>query len=143
MLLAILLSLLAALAWGASAIFVRLGLRHMRSTTGTVVSLAAGVLFVGLLTFALYRFEMFALPASVYAWIILLGIINYPLGRLLNFKGVQLAGVGRTAPILAGAPVVAATLGVALGGETITSPIALGIAAIVAGVVLVVSERTS
>lgn len=115
----------------------------MRSTTGTVVSLAAGVLFVGLLTFALYRFEMFALPASVYAWIILLGIINYPLGRLLNFKGVQLAGVGRTAPILAGAPVVAATLGVALGGETITSPIALGIAAIVAGVVLVVSERTS
>lgn len=143
MLLAILLSLLAAFAWGASSIFVRLGLQHMRSTTGTVVSLASGVLLVGLITFALFRLDMFALPATVYAWIILLGLINYPLGRLLNFKGVQLAGVSRTAPILAGAPLVAATLGVALGDETITIPIALGIAAIVAGVVLVVSERTS
>ncbi|MFH1140148.1 MAG: EamA family transporter [Chloroflexota bacterium] len=143
MLLAILLSLLAAVAWGASSIFVRLGLQHMRSTTGTVVSLASGVALVGLLTFALYRFEMFDLPASVYAWIILLGLINYPLGLLLNFKGVQLAGVGHTAPILAGAPLVAVTLGVALGDETITIPIALGIAAIVAGVVVVVSERTS
>lgn len=123
--------------------FVRLGLQHMRSTTGTVVSLASGVVPFGLITFALYRFEMFALPASIYAWIILLGLINYPLGRLLNFKGVQLAGVSRTAPILAGAPLVAATLGVALGGEKITFLIALGIASIVAGVVLVVSERTN
>ena len=143
MLLAILLSLLAAVAWGIGAIFVRLGLRHMRSTTGTVISLASGGSVVGLITFALYGNEMFTLPATVYAWIILLGLINYPMGRLLNYQGVQLAGVSRTAPILAGAPLVAATLGVVLGGETITFTIAVGIAAIVAGVVLVVSERTS
>ena len=143
MLPAILLALLAAFAWGTSAIFVRLGLRHMRSTTGTVISLASGGSLVGLITFALYGNEMFTLPATVYAWIILLGLINYPMGRLLNFTGVQLAGVSRTAPILAGAPLVAATLGVFLGGETITFTIAVGIAAIVAGVVLVVSERTS
>ncbi|MBI4435622.1 EamA family transporter, partial [Candidatus Uhrbacteria bacterium] len=87
--------------------------------------------------------EMFSLPASVYAWIVLLGLINYPLGRLLNFKSVQLAGVSRTAPILAGAPLVAATLGVTLGDETITLAIGLGIAAIVVGVALVVSEKTS
>jgi len=134
---------MAAFAWGASSIFVRLGLQHMRSTTGTVVSLVSGVALVGLVTFALNGFEMFSLPASVYAWIILLGLLNYPLGRLLNFKSVQLAGVSRTAPILAGAPLVAATLGVTMGNEKITFLIALGIAAIVAGVVLVVSERTS
>ena len=115
----------------------------MRSTTGTVISLASGGSVVGLITFALYGNEMFTLPATVYAWIILLGLINYPMGRLLNYQGVQLAGVSRTAPILAGAPLVAATLGVVLGGETITFTIAVGIAAIVAGVVLVVSERTS
>ncbi len=113
----------------------------MRSTTGTVVSLASGGSLFGIITFAIYGSEMFALPATVYAWIILLGLINYPLGRLLNFTGVQLAGVSRTAPILAGAPLVAATLGVVLGNETITFTIALGIAAIVAGVMLVVSER--
>lgn len=114
----------------------------MRSTTGTVVALASGVVLFGLLTFALYGSSMFALPATVYAWIILLGLINYPLGWLLNFKGVQLAGVSRTAPILAGTPLLAAILGVTLGNERITLLIALGIAAIVAGVVLVVSERT-
>lgn len=139
--LAILLSLLAAVTWGASSVFARLGLQHMRSTTGTVVSLAAGVVMVGALALALYGGEMFSLPAIAYAWFALLGVISYPLGRLLNFAGVRLAGVGKTTPILAGAPLVAATLGVLLGGESLTLPLALGLGAIVTGVVLIVTAR--
>lgn len=141
MTLAILLALLAAVSWGASSVLARLGLQHMRSTTGTVISLVAGVVVVGALAWALYGAEMFALPAVTYAWFVLLGLISYPLGRLLNFAGVRLAGVGRATPILAGAPLVAATLGVVLGGETVTLSLALGTGAIVAGVVLIVTER--
>ena len=114
----------------------------MRSSTGTVVSLAAGFLMVGTIALILYGGELFTLPIAALAWFALLGLINYPLGRFLNFTGVHLAGVSRTAPILSATPLVAVTLGVVLGGETLTPAIALGIAAIVGGLVLILTERT-
>ena len=89
------------------------------------------------------RWRDVALPAVAFAWFALLGLINFPLGRFFNFTGVHLAGVSRTAPVLAGAPLVAMTLGITLGGETLTPLIALGTAAIVGGVVLIVSERAA
>ena len=141
--LAIVFALLAATGWGASAIFARLGLQHMRSTTGTVVSLAAGVVMVGTLALLVHRDIMFTLPAVALLWFLLLGTINYPLGRYFNFLGVHLAGVTRAAPILSAAPVVAVILGVTLGGESLTPFIALGTAAIIGGVVLIVTERTA
>lgn len=113
----------------------------MRSTTGTVVSLASGVLMVGAITLILYGSEMFALTAGALAWFALLGLVNYPLGRFFNFVGVHLAGVSRTAPILSAATLVASALGITLGGETLTPAIALGTVAIVGGVVLILSER--
>ena len=140
MLLAIFFALMAATGWGIGAIFVRLGLQHMRSTTGTVVSLTAGVLVIGALALIFQWDQMFSLPAVAFFWFVLLGVINYPLGRLFNFTGVHLAGVGRAAPILSGAPLVAATLGITLGGETMTFLIALGTAAIIGGIVIILTE---
>ena len=115
----------------------------MRSTTGTVVSLAAGVVTVGTLALAVNGDIMFALPAAAFLWFLLLGTINYPLGRYLNFTGVHLAGVSRASPILAAAPIVAVILGITLGGETLTPFIALGTVLIIGGVVLIVTERTA
>ena len=143
MTLAIVFALLAAVGWGAGAVFARLGLQHMRSTTGTVVSLAAGVVMVGSLALAGNRDIMFTLPAVALLWFLLLGTINYPLGRYFNFLGVHLAGVSRASPILAAAPVVAVILGITLGGESLTPFIALGTVLIIGGVVLIVTERTA
>ena len=140
---AIVFALLAAVGWGAGAVFARLGLQHMRSTTGTVVSLAAGVVMVGTLALAVNRDIMFALPVVAFLWFLLLGTINYPLGRYFNFLGVHLAGVSRASPILAAAPVVAVILGITLGGESLTPFIALGTVFIIGGVVLIVTERTA
>mgnify|MGYP001320862773 CR=1 FL=1 len=98
---------------------------------------------ISAITFTIYGNEMFALPAAAFAWFALLGLINYPLGRFLNFTSVRLAGVARASPILASAPLVAVALGVVLGGEALTPFIALGGAIIVGGVVLIVSERVA
>jgi transporter family protein len=139
--LAIVFALLAAVGWGTGAVFARLGLQHMRSTTGTVVSLAAGVVMVGSLALAVNRDIMFTLPVVALLWFLLLGTINYPLGRYFNFLGVHLAGVSRASPILAAAPVVAVILGITLGGESLTPFIGLGTVLIIGGVVLIVTER--
>jgi len=141
--LAIVFALLAAVGWGTGAVFARLGLQHMRSTTGTVVSLAAGVVMVGSLALAVNRDIMFTLPVVALLWFLLLGTINYPLGRYFNFLGVHLAGVSRASPILAAAPVVAVILGITLGGESLTPFIGLGTVLIIGGVVLIVTERTA
>ena len=141
MTLAIVFALLAAVGWGTGAVFARLGLQHMRSTTGTVVSLAAGVVMVGSLALAVNRDIMFTLPVVALLWFLLLGTINYPLGRYFNFLGVHLAGVSRASPILAAAPVVAVILGITLGGESLTPFIGLGTVMINVGVVLIVTER--
>lgn len=143
MALAIVFALLAAVGWGAGAVFARLGLQHMRSTTGTVVSLAAGVATVGTLALAVNRDIMFTLPVVTLLWFLLLGTINYPLGRYFSFLGVHLAGVSRASPILAAAPVVAVILGITLGGESLTPFIAMGAVLIIGGVVLIVTERTA
>ncbi|MBI4340262.1 MAG: EamA family transporter [Chloroflexi bacterium] len=142
MALAIALALLAAASWGASAIFVRLGLQHMSSKTGTVVSLASGTLFIGAIALAVYGRDLFAFSAIALLWFTVLGVINFPLGRLLNFSGVQLAGVSRSAPILASATLFSVGLGVLVGGEELSLLIALGTLAIVGGVVLIVTQRS-
>lgn len=139
---AVLFALLAATGWGSSAIFARLGLQHMRSNTGTVVSLAVGAPIMAVMTLVFYGPDAFALPIVALFWIFVLGVLNFPLGRLLNFTGVRLAGVSRAAPILAAAPLVAVTLGLLLGGESMNLLIGLGSACIIGGVVLIVSQRS-
>ena len=81
----------------------------------------------------------FALSSTAIGWIALLGLLNYLLGRFLNFNSIRLAGVSRAAPLLAVAPLVAVTLGVLLGGESLSPLIALGTLTIVGGVVLIVT----
>ena len=142
MTLAIILALLAAVGWGTSAVLVRVGLQNISSTTGTVISLASGTLLIGTIALLVNGGNAFLVSGVGLAWIALLGLINYPLGRFLNFNGLRLAGVSRASPMLAAAPLVAVTLGVLLGGETLNPLMGLGAIAIFGGIVLIVTERT-
>ena len=141
MTLAIILALLAAVGWGTSAVLVRVGLQNISSTTGTVISLASGTLLIGTIALLVNGGNAFLVPAVGLGWIALLGLINYPLGRFLNFYGQSLAGVSRTSPLLAAAPLVSVTLGVLLGGESLNLFIGLGAISIFGGIVLIVTER--
>ena len=141
MTLAIILALLAAVGWGTSAVLVRAGLHNISSTTGTVISLISGTLLIGTIALVVNGGNAFLIPAVGLAWIALLGLINYPLGRFLNFTGISLAGVSRASPMLAAAPLVAVALGVLLGGESLNPLIGLGAISIFGGIVLIVTER--
>ncbi len=139
--LGITLGLLAALGFGASAIFVRLGLEHMRATTGTLVSLVVGTVVTLALALVFSWDEVFALSSVALLWLLLAGVINFPLGRLLNFTGVHLAGVSRSTTLVGASPLFATITAVTLGGETVTLPVLLGTLAIIGGLALIVSQR--
>ena len=143
MTLAIIFALLAALGWGISAIFVRLGLQNLSATTGTALSLAVGTILIGVVSVTVHGTEAFRLTPTDLTWIVLLGILNYVFGRYLNFNSVNLAGVSRSAPLLASAPLVAVALGILFGGETVNVYILLGTLSIFTGVTLVATTGSS
>ena len=139
--LGILLAGLAAASWGAAAIFARLGLQYMRPTTGTLFSLFAGFLLLSAIALPLHWDDILLLPAIAFLWLFLLGLLNFPLGRLLNYSAVRLAGVARATPVLSIAPLFAIALAVLFTGEELTPLLFAGTLAIVAGIALIVSER--
>ncbi len=135
------LGLCAALGFGTSPIFARLGLRYMRPTTGTLVSLIVGTAITMSLALLFHLEEVFALSGFAFVWFLLSGVMNFPLGRLLNFVSVDMAGVYRATPIIGASPLFATALALTVGGESINAPTLLGTLSIIAGVMVVLSQR--
>ena len=139
--LGILFALLAAFSWAVAAIFVRLGLQQMRSTTGTVISLVIGLVLIMTLAMAIHWDVIIGLSAGIFFWFLLSGFLNFPLGRFLNYASVQRLGVNRAIPIIGISPLFASAYAVLLLGEEITAPLILGTLTIIGGVALIVSAR--
>jgi uncharacterized membrane protein len=139
--LGIVLSLMAAVGFGSTAVFARLGLEHMRATTGTLVSLIVSSVIALAIALSLHGSEIFGLGGTVLAWLALAGVLSFPLGRLLNYTGISLAGVSRASPIVGTAPLFATVLALSIGGESMNMPILLGTVSIIAGVSLILSQQ--
>lgn len=137
----VVLGLSAALGFGSSAIFARLGLQYLRPTTGTFVSLFVGSVITITLAFIFHFDEILVLSGFAFIWFFLSGLINFPMGRLLNFTAVSLAGVNRATPIIGASPLFAAALALTIGGEDISIGILLGTILITLGLALVLSQR--
>ena len=139
--LGVILGLTAALGFGASAVFARLGLQHLRSSTVTLLSLIVGTTITMSIAFALHSGEIFALSGVAFLWFLLLGAITFPLGRYLNYTGVSFAGVSRASAIIGASPMFAVILAVTLTGESVNAPILLGTFFIIGGLALILSQR--
>ena len=139
--LGILFALTAAMAWAAGAIFARLSLLHLRSSTGTIVSLIVGVAVVMSLVLLFYRDYVGALSGAIFLWFALSGLLQSLLGRFLNYSSVQRIGVSRALPIIGAAPLFATLFAVLFTGEQLTLPLLAGTTAIIGGVALIVSSQ--
>jgi uncharacterized membrane protein len=135
------LALSAAVGFGTAAVFARLGLQHMRSTTGTLVSVIVGTIIVMTLALVIHWDAILALAGVAFLWFLLSGSINFPVGRLLNFTSVSLAGVSKSAPIVGSSPLFATALAITVGGESINAPILVGTFAIIGGMTLILTQR--
>ena len=129
-------ALLAALGWGADSVLARQGLRSMPPALATGISLCAS-LTICLIAIAIVGPARFP-PAGI-AWFGLIGLINFLLGRQLNFRATKRLGAARTSALLATSPLVSITLAVLLAGEQVTPLLLLGVLLSVGGVMLVVS----
>ena len=139
--LVIVLALLAALGFGASAVFARIGLQGIKPITGVAISLVASFTMTAILAISINLSDILALPLVAYAWFLLLGVLNFPLGRLLNFTSVNMIGATRSSPLVSTAPLFSSALAIILLGERPNAPIVLGTILIIIGSIFIVSER--
>lgn len=138
--LGILLAIFATFGWGISAIFVRIGLQHMSTAIGTLVSLISGLLLTALLTLLLQPEELLNASWVAVLWFALAGIFNFPMGRYFNYLSVARLGVARSTPVLSTSPLLAVLVSVLFLGEQLTPLTALGTLIIMAGVYVAITE---
>ncbi len=139
--LGILLAITAALCWGTSAIFARLGLQSIRTSTGTLISMLSSVLVVGLLALAINFDDIVHLSPTALLWFSLIGVVNYVLGRQFNYAAIKYIGATKASPLFASAPLFAIVLAVTLIGESVNLAIVTGTFIIIAGLYLVVTSK--
>ena len=123
------LALVAAAGFAASALFARLGLQYIRTTTAVLVSIWASLIVVTIVAVPFYFDEILTLPAVALFWLFLIGLIHYPMGRFFKYTGVYSTS-----------SLFAVVIAIAILGESPSLLALLGTLAIVGGVVLVASQ---
>ncbi len=143
MTLAVSLSVLSAIGFGATIILARLGLQRVPPTFAVFVSLCSGFLLTFLVVLTLHFRDVFELTPRAFLWFTFYAIITFPLARLSNYIAISLAGASRTAPLLAISPILSTVLALITLGERPNLMIVLGILVSVMGMVLILSEKQS
>jgi len=140
---AIVLALTAAACWGLSAVLVRTGLRYLTATVGTFISLVSALLLTALLVVALQFEELRDVSLKAVAMFAVIGILNFPMGRFLNYLAMSHLGVGRSTPLLASAPLFAVIGAVLFTGEDLALGTVAGIGLILGGLYVTLTARTN
>ena len=143
MTLAVFLSVLSAVGFGATIVLARLGLQRVPPTFAVFVSLCSGFLLTFLVVLAFHFRDVFELTPRAFLWFTFYAIITFPLARLSNYTAISLAGASRTAPLLAVSPILSTALALITLGERPNLMIILGILVSVMGMVLILSEKQS
>ena len=107
-------SLLAGMGFAASAVFAKIGLQNISTTSGTLFSLIVSTIGAFGLALLLDPSNILVPSGVSLAWLFFTGLLNFPLGRLFNFAGVRLAGVSKASTIVATSPLFATGLAIIL-----------------------------
>lgn len=118
-----------AVAFAASTVLVRVGVRGSSPLTALVVTMSVNV--VVLWTLSLVRYDV-VVDLWAWRWFVLAGVFAPALGRLANYVGIQRIGVNLASSISNTNPMISVVLAVVLLGERLP-PIGYG------GVLLTVS----
>jgi drug/metabolite transporter (DMT)-like permease len=132
----------AALAWSVTSLLAGSIIAHYGSATiNAVRSAVAGVLLVVCVSVTQGPATLVAMSATTFALLAVSIVAAIVIGDTIFFESARAIGLGRSMTIATTYPIGAALLAVALFGETITVPVALGTLLTLAGVGVIVSGR--
>ena len=129
---------LAACGFASGNVLVRVGTEKVPAPTATLLTVFSGIILIVGLTLVLRLDEISSLSIEALGWILVLGILGYPMARLFIITAISMVGAARAVPMAGLQPVVAFTLGVILLGERPDLLVIVGTPVIVVGLLLVV-----
>ena len=138
MALAVAFSFLAAIGFSTGYVLIRIAVQHVSAPTATFFNVFTGAVLVLALALALDFGEVKALPPVAFAWFALMGIMAYPLARVLVNTAITMVGAARAAPANSLQPVIALALAIPILGERPNLIILAGTPMVVIGLILVV-----
>ena len=133
--LAVGLSLVAALGFSSAAIFARVGMQGVRPLSGVLISVVVSTVPAVLLALIFARSDIRALPVIAIFWFLCLGAVNFIGGRTQNFRAISLVGASRSSAILGTSAVFATVFAMTITGERPHFLVPLGTGAVVIGLV--------
>ena len=141
MAIAVAFAVLASCGFASGNVLVRVGTQHVPASTAALLTVLSSMILVGGLALILNLDGIKSLSPTAMAWIVVMGILGYPMARLLVVNAITMVGAARAVPMSAIQPVIAFVLGVLLLGERPNLLVTLGTPVIVAGLLLVVMPR--
>lgn len=138
-LVAVLVTLVAALGVAGQNLFVRKGTAGGRASDAVVVVIAVNVLVL-LPSVAILYYPDYGLTPVSWLSFAAAGMVGTLLGRILSYTSIEKIGASRTAPIVAAWALVSTAFGVIFLDETLSPIHAVGIALVVAGIVVIAWE---
>ena len=133
---------LAACGFASGNVLVRVGTQKVPPPTAALLTVLSSVALVAGLALALRLDEIGSLSLEAMGWILVMGIMAYPMARVLLVTAISMVGAARAVTMSGVQPVIAFALGVILLGERPNLLVTLGTPVIVAGLFLVVVPRT-
>ena len=133
---------LAACGFASGNVLVRVGTQKVPPPTAALLTVLSSVALVAGLALALRLDEIGSLSLEAMGWILVMGIMAYPMARVLLVTAISMVGAARAVTMSDVQPVIAFALGVILLGERPDLLVTLGTPVIVAGLFLVVVPRT-
>ncbi len=139
----IIMAVCAAAGFAVGGICARMAGQQVAVLTGTGMSVVASLALAAIPALVLELPALSAIPVTGFLWIVLLAVVNYPLARTFNYASIRKIGAARASPLFSSSPLWAAVLAILFLGERPNAIMIAGTLAIVAGVVVIVTERRS
>ena len=133
---AIALSLLAAIGLGGGAVSARGAMPGVHPLTTIVVSLVVGFVGVAIVALAFAYSDFFEIPQAALPWILALGVVQFSGGRSLGYLGVSIIGASRTALFISAQAPFAAFFAIAFTGESLSPLVSVGTLGVVSALLL-------
>lgn len=133
---AIALSLLAAISLGSGAVSGRAGMTGVHPIAVIGIALVVGFVGVGIVALVLEPSQLFGAPQSALLWIAAFGVVQFAIGRSSAYTGLSTIGASRVALFISTQVPFAAFLAIAFTGETLGALVAAGTAAVMLGLLM-------
>ena len=136
------LAIAAAFLWACTGLLNRVALERINPTQGTMFTMFSSFAISLIFVLVFERDSFLTLSAAAISWFLVMGIVNFPIGRYFNMLSIQRIGIARSMPVLGASPLFAVIMSVVLLGENPTIPIGIGAVCVIAGLYLVVTDRS-